>query len=365
VFVHGLLEKESCADGKCLLHGLSFIPPGHDNNRRRFIPGRLADQPCQIEAIQVRHLQVQENPIKSFLIHQASCFLAIADRADFGQHARGFHTATLLPDGKVLMAGGAFRTNPTVPIPCFGGMPSTELYDPVSGSFTAARNMDQPRYNHTATLLLTGQVLVTGGIGVITSLPDCDDGGNPPVWNSAELYDPSNGSFATTGSMIAAREAHTASLLAGGKVLIAGGTNENFVGTKAAEIYDPHTGVFSSTANMGIPRSGHTATVLANVKVLIAGGIESGSQPFSGVATAKAEIYDPGTGSFSPTSNMTAARAGHTATLLATGLVLIAGGSDLPTAELYDPATGTFSRTGDMGQARGSHIATLLPTARS
>jgi hypothetical protein len=161
--------------------------------------------------------------------------------------------------------------------------------------------------------------------------------------------------------MTAAREAHTASLLAGGKVLIAGGTNENFVGTKAAEIYDPHTRVFSSTANMSIPRSGHTATVLANGKVLIAGGIESGSQPFSRVATAKAEIYDPGTGSFSPTSNMTAARAGHTATLLATGLVLIAGGSDLPTAELYDPATGTFSRTGDMGQPRGSHTATLLP----
>ncbi|HXY50173.1 MAG TPA: kelch repeat-containing protein [Terriglobales bacterium] len=277
------------------------------------------------------------------------------------RHARGFHTATLLPDGKVLMAGGAYRTNPSIPIPCYGGMPSAELYDPLTGSFTAAGNMAAPRYNHTATLLLSGQVLVTGGIGVITSLPDCDDGGIPPVWNSAELYDPSYGSFEAKGSMTAAREGHTATLLPGGKVLIAGGNDETFVGTKTAEIYDPQAGAFSSTGDMSTRRSSHTATVLANGKVLIAGGIESGDQPFSGTATFKAEIYDPNTLTFSPTGNMTTARAGHTATLLATGLVLIAGGSDLPTAELYDPATGSFLRTGDMGQPRSSQTATLLP----
>jgi len=277
------------------------------------------------------------------------------------QHARGFHTATLLPDGKVLITGGAYRTNPSIPIPCYGGMPSAELYDPLTSSFTAVGNMTAPRYNHTATLLLTGQVLVTGGIGVITSLPDCDDGGIPPVWSSAELYDPSHGLFGTKGSMTAARVGHTATLLPGGKVLIAGGNDENFVGTTTAEIYAPQAETFSSTGDMSTRRSGHTATVLANGKVLIAGGIESGDQPFSGTATFKAEIYDPNTRTFSPTGNMTTARAGHTATLLATGLVLIAGGSDLPTAELYDPTTGSFLRTGDMGQPRSSQTATLLP----
>ena len=274
------------------------------------------------------------------------------------QNQRGFHTATLLSTGKVLVAGGAMlASQPASPIVCYGGISTAELYDPVSGSFTTTAGMAKQRFAHTATLLVTGKVLVIGGIGNIGS--QCEDG-NPPVESSAELYDPSSGSFTSTGSMAKARSGHTATLLANGEVLIVGGTDESFVaGVKTAELYDALMGMFSSSGSVSTPRSGHTATLLANGKVLIAGGIDR-TNPNSPAATSKAELYDPTTGTFTPTNNMTIARDGHTATLLATGRVLIAGGADLPSAEIYDPATGSFSPTGDMGQARASHTATLL-----
>jgi WD40 repeat protein len=267
-------------------------------------------------------------------------------------NARGFHTATLLADGRVLVAGGGTRSGPI----CINGISSAELYDSGTGSFVTTGTMTNPRYNHTATLLLNEQVLVIGGLGSTT---DCEDLGTP-VLSSAELYNPSTDSFKATGSMAKARSGHTATLLANGKVLIVGGTDESFVaGVKTAELYDALTSMFSSTGSVSTARSGHTATLLANGKVLITGGIDR-TNPNSPAATSKAELYDPATGTFTPTNNMTVARDGHTATLLATGRVLIAGGADLPSAEVYDPATGSFSPTGDMGQARTSHTATLL-----
>jgi len=263
---------------------------------------------------------------------------------------RGLHTGTLLVDGKVLIAGGATRKRDRF-CPA-DGLASAELYDSAAGVFSQTGSMTSVRYSHTATALLNGRVLVTGGISSPGN--DCEDSGLP-VLNSAELYDPSQGSFTATGSMFQTRAGHTATLLAGGKVLVAGGTDENLTATKTAEIYDPRTEAFSSTGDMSVRRSSHTATLLANGKVLITGGVGS-----SGTATAKAEIYDPGTGTFSPTGSMTAARAGHTATLLATGWVLITGGLDLATAELYDPTTGSFAPTGNMVQARNAHTATVL-----
>jgi hypothetical protein len=229
----------------------------------------------------------------------------------------GSHTGTLLVNGKVLIAGGAiYEPDPWCPV----GMASAELYDWTVGSFSQIGSMTSPRYGHTATPLSNGEVLITGGFG---STDDCEDLGTP-ILSSAELYDPSHGSFNATGSMMEERAGHTATLLPGGKVLVAGGMEGS--GSKTAEIYDPQTRGFSSTGDMSIRRSSHTATLLSNGKVLIAGGIKPGSKPYSGTATALAEIYDPGTGTFSPTGSMTAARWGHTATLLATGRVLITGG---------------------------------------
>ncbi len=281
------------------------------------------------------------------------------------QNARGFHTATLLANGNVLVVGGATRADPL----CDGGKASAELYDSVAVSFVASGSMAALRYAHTATLLANGGVLVTGGFG---SGVDCEDLGEP-AQNSAELYDPSTGTFKGTGGMLHGRGGHTATLLSNGKVLVVGGGDQGggtlpFYGTGSdtAELYDSNTGAFASTGKMATARLGHTATLLPTGKVLIVGGVATSvSQP-----TVAAEMYDPATATFTTTGSMARARAGHTATILQDGKVLITGGyTDFTngefhatsTAELYDPVTATFSATGSMLAARFVHTATLLP----
>lgn len=280
------------------------------------------------------------------------------------QHAREFHTATLLANGKVLVAGSGNQDGY-----CLNGISSAELYDPVADSFAPTGVMTIGRYAQTATLLPNGKVLMTGGF---SSESDCPGAGITPALTTAELYDPFNGSFVATGSMAEDRGGHTATLLTNGKVLIAGGGKVGgdqppFFGDSlvGAEVYDPATGAFTSTGNMGTGRAGQTATLLGDGKVLITGGW-TGSQP-----TATAELYDPGTGTFSLTASMTSARAGHTATALQDGRVLITGGFTTyhagpdqlgtDTAEIYNPATGLFQVTGSMAVARWLHTATLLP----
>jgi len=270
---------------------------------------------------------------------------------DYGVGIFG-HTATLLQNGQVLLAGG-FVDNAW---DCEGNYSDNEtsLYDSVTGVFSNTGNMTTARGGHTATLLMNGKVLFAGGA-------DQDPGGTGLA--SAELYDPSTGTFAQTGSMAVARFRHTATLLQNGKVLITGGTSlDSSNPTATAEVYDPATGTFTVTGGMTTAREEHTATLLADGKVLIVGG----EGPVTGSSelqpTATVEVYDPSTGLFSTTGSMTAARNLHTATLLPSGLVLIAGGGDdNSTAEVYDPATGNFSITGGMEVGRSGHTATLLP----
>ena len=246
--------------------------------------------------------------------------------------ARTSHTATLLPDGTVLVAGGL-------------GLSSAEKYDPSTGKFTPTNgNMSVIRYRHTATLLVGGKVLLTGGGGL----------NGDAVLASAELFDPSTGKFTpTTGSMSVARTGHNATLLTDGKVLITGG------GITMAELFDPSTGNFTpTTGELGTARNNDTATLLPNGKVLISGG-------FNTAVLATAELYDPTTQSFSATGGMSVARVSHTATLLNTGpssgKVLIAGGASASAvAELYDPGPGNFSSTGALAAQRAGHTATLL-----
>ncbi len=254
---------------------------------------------------------------------------------------RYYHTATLLNNGLVLMAGGAGYS---------GYLASAELYDPAIGTFTPSGSLNTARYVHTATLLNNGMVLIAGGFNSSGALA------------SAELYNPATGAFTPTGSLNTARAQPTATLLNNGLVLIAGGYNSN--GPLAgAELYNPTTGTFTSTGSLNTPREQNTATLLNNGMVLVAGG--SGSSGY----LANAELYNPATGTFTYTGSLNTARVWHTATLLNNGLVLMAGGygavgayiGPSASAELYNPATGTFSyTTGSLTTARYSHTATLL-----
>jgi hypothetical protein len=303
--------------------------------------------------------------------------------------ASGF-TATLLSDGRVLIAGGGYPA-----------LDSAELYDPSAGTFSPTGSMTTTHWGHTATLLSNGKVLIAGGSPV----------GGP----TAELYDPSTGAFAPTGDMVTpGQRGHVATLLSNGNVLISRGTITGaggYLHPAAPELYDPGTGTFTqagetngnkegatatrlndnrvlltggwntgdaslydpaagSTTLLGLfPIWSHTATLLANGSVLITGGVFfTGSDTYNdyGVESlGNSQIYDPSMGSFTATGSLSEARDRHTATLLPDGRVLIAGGDwnysrALTSAELYDPASGTFGSTGAMTAGRDSHTATLL-----
>ena len=303
--------------------------------------------------------------------------------------SRSQHSATLLPDGRVLIAGGT-SGNASI-------LTSTEIYDPDTGTFRAAASMTVARRMHTATLLPDDRVLIVGGYGAGGALA------------SAEIFDPVSGTFSQTGSLITARGFHTAILLSTGKVLIVGGYGTNaYPDVAPAELYDPASGTFAN-AGAYVGRGGcdfcapsvllsdgsvlfpgqypaqlydpardafstaglmindlSTAALLTNGKVLFAGG-----EPIGRVADA--ELYDPATRTFVATGSMASRRVWHSLTLLPNGMVLAAGGETescsgsgcwfagtLATAELYDPAAAAFVATGSMTVARESQSATVL-----
>jgi hypothetical protein len=262
------------------------------------------------------------------------------------------HTATLLPDGKVLIAGGRACD---VRGCSFDRLSSAELFAPATETFSATGSMSFARAGHTATLLKNGTVLLTGG------------GDSLSADKTAEIYDPATGGFTRVGDMATGRTEHTASLLGDGRVLIAGGSVDvNGFGTKTAEIYDPATQTFSPAGDMPNDAASHTASVLLDGTVLVAGGWGNGCP---GTQTAVA-IFDPASNSFSPGVNLAAARAEHTATTLNDGRVLITGGyfgdscnmygGSYDTAVVFDPATSSYSPEQRMREPRAGHSATLL-----
>jgi hypothetical protein len=233
---------------------------------------------------------------------------------------RSEHTATLLTNGKVLLACGTAGN-------------VAELYDPATGSFTATAGelIVGGRWGCTATLLNDGTVLIAGG-------RDAEDVFDASPLNNAEIFDPSTGTFTATGAMTDFRYSHTATLLSNGKVLLAGGTNGNSL--TDAELFDPTTGTFSATLLMNSPRAEHTATLLNDGTVLVTGGFSFFPAPGGGFPFV--DIFDPATNTFTRADPLGTGRYLHTATRLNSDQVLVTGGgaqinpnSYLKSAELY------------------------------
>ena len=266
-----------------------------------------------------------------------------------------------LNDGRVLICGGTSNAQ------VGGVLSSAELYDSNTRRFIPTGAMTVARMGQTITMLRDGRVLITGGalnIGFRSELA------------SAEIYDPSTGSFATTGSMRTPREGHTATMLRDGRVLIVGGSDNGTHTLDSAEIYDPASGSFSGAGHLNQPREAHVATLLHSGKVLIAGG-GRGDMPGGYISYDTAEIYDPATRSFTAIrAHMKSDRVGPAAVKLNDGRVLIVGGKSgrmmtsrlrniasltpLNTAEIYDPESGTFIKTGDMSAPHYLATATIL-----
>jgi Tol biopolymer transport system component len=292
---------------------------------------------------------------------------------------RGF---TLLAAAALLLVGGALAAGsgllrlpsvvPPQPAPSLAAETSGPTISPSpvptatpvpvpprAPSWAATGSMITPRAGFAAVLLPDGKVLAMGGMNGTKALA------------SAELYDPATGTWTATGSMVShagrgAGWAHmTATLLRDGRVLVAGGVSGTVLNLASAELYDPGTGTWTATGSMLTPRADHTATLLSDGRVLVAGG-----QPMRPVASA--ELYDPATGTWTATGSMGTVRAEHAATLLSDGRVLVAGGefspepwssSNLSSAELYDPGTGTWAYARSMSSAGGGSPA-LLPDGR-
>jgi len=252
------------------------------------------------------------------------------------------HTLTLLPTGKVLVAGGFTHH--------VGLAPIAELYDPETGQWTTTGALLEARVQHSATLLPTGKVLVVGG-----------QSGMPGFLATAEIYDPATGEWHATGALSKQRIFHTATLLASGKVLVLGG----FAGadpTETGETYDPASETWTPTASMLVPRWTHTATRLPSDAVVVAGGNVLG--PDGSAPSDEAELSDPPTGTWRRTGSLFTAHAQHTATQLPSGRVLVVGGENgigtLANTELFDPVSETWSDAGCTNDPRVEHTTTLL-----
>jgi N-acetylneuraminic acid mutarotase len=272
--------------------------------------------------------------------------------ADAMGYSRAEHAAVLLPDGRVLVAGGFGASGGPISATT-ATLNTVEIYDPSTNTWAPKNMMSAQRAALTATLLPNGKVLVTGGVS----------GGT--YSNTAELYTPASNAWGAAGTMTGTssgrRARHTATLLGNGKVLVVGGTTDGTAASPSASLYDPATNTWSAT--IGAPvvgRFNHSATLLGNGKVLIAGGT-------NGTASVNtAELYNPATSTFTATpTNMPAPRQQHSDTLLPSGKVLLAGGigattASIATTAIYDPTANTWAAGPSMASARKGHDAVLL-----
>lgn len=263
---------------------------------------------------------------------------------------RVHHTATLLPNGRVLVAGGTSQDQ-------LNRLDTAELFDPATGAFTAlAHPLTSVRESHTATLLNDGRVLLACGVptaGLGYSI-------------TAETFAPDTGLFTATGSLAAGqgRRDHTATLMGDGRVLIVGGYQGGTAPVQTVYAFNPGTNTFSAMPSLPIlGRMNHTAGLASDGRVMVAGG----RNVWGGDPLATTLCFDPATDTFSAGPSLTVPRVDATATTLLDGGVLLSGGLGAglwqSSIETYTPAGGWFW-SGDMGGSRSYHTATTLANGR-
>lgn len=262
---------------------------------------------------------------------------------------RSQHTATMLANGKVLIAAGSGRPAPNAPPEA---LRSAELYDPATRTVSSTGNLILRRQGHSATLLQNGKVLVVGGS---TAHPS-----NPTFWTqtpTAELYDPATGAFSNTGSLHLGRSGHQAYLLPNGNVLIAGGYWDGY-GLANTELYDPATGTFTESGNLAAPRG--PGALLGDATVLFVGGVMNFQ------VLSSSERFDPATGVSTPDTDAPVLINSQSMIGLADGSVLVAGGGEGPNGTtttsswIYTPASQTFAATGRLAVARAHQPYAVL-----
>jgi hypothetical protein len=301
----------------------------------RFAPAEVDGKPVAVEGVfELAHSGEVAPPLLTEPPAQVADEASAAPTPSLveipGLSPRAHHTATVLANGTVLLAGGSTHGS------------NAQIYDWATRAIVNTAPLHDARENHVAALLRNGDVLIAGGRGA------------EPL-ASAEIFDPSTGTFSPTGSLHEAREFATASALPDGRILICGGMGPGGKSLASTEIYNSRTKSFTPGPTMSAPRSSFHAIHLNDGRIFLIGG--------PGAAASTTEIYDPAANAFHAAAKMTAPRYNFSAALLPNGKILIAGGT-LPTAELYNPATNTFEPTGQLPHPRASAEATLLKNGK-
>ncbi len=248
---------------------------------------------------------------------------------------RAAHTTSALPSGQLLVAGGMDSGG--------NSLSTAEIIDLTKASVMAVPPMREAKAGHTATTLPDGRVILAGGY-------------NGAYLRSVEAFDPARQRFEIIGQLNEGRGGHTATLLPDGRILIVGGVGRGWSFLSSAELFDPAAGWSVAVGSLSVPRESHTATLLTDGRVLIVGGHRGRREAME--VYASAELYDPATQRFEPTSHLTTARHKHDAVPLADGRVLVLGGADrtdrryYASTEIYSPPTGSFDPGPSMASAR-------------
>ena len=274
-------------------------------------------------------------------------------------HSRVNHSATLLPDGRVLVVGGMDEG--------FNPLRTSEIFDPVTNRWNAAEDMSVARTEHSATLLKDGRVIVTGGMNE-----------NLKIIGTTEIFNPKTGKWSEYEGMKTVRRGHFTLSLPDGKVAVVGGVGQTLGGLGilanisavgallSTEIYDPKTNRWSLASDMLEGHSGGLAVLLKDGRVLVAGGYNQGE------ALASSEVFDPNLGEWMRTASMARKTFANTATVLSDGSVLFTGGFGMsrskggitPGSEVFDPKSNEWRRAPDTVHGRMGHTSTLLPDGR-